>query len=49
MDWIEICAKLEGQTPTEFIHDTFLDVFSSHLENLSPNYIIEVTNKIRSE
>ncbi|MGH9982975.1 MAG: hypothetical protein ACRD8W_03365, partial [Nitrososphaeraceae archaeon] len=40
MDWIEISAKLDGQTPTKFIHDLFLDVFSSHLDNLSGREIL---------
>ena len=49
MDWIEISAKLDGQTSTEFIHDLFLSVLVSHLENLSGQDIMEVTKKIRSE
>lgn len=47
MDWIEICAKLDGQTPTEFIHDLFLNVFTSHMEDLSGDDILETTKRIR--
>lgn len=49
MDWIEISAKLDGQTPTEFIHNLFLSVLVSHLENLSGQDIMEAAKRIRLE
>lgn len=47
MDWIEISAKLSGETPTEFIHGLFLDAFTSYMENLSGHEILDAAKRIR--
>jgi hypothetical protein len=47
MDWIEISAKLSGETPTEFIHNLFLEAFTSHMENLSGHKILDAAKRIR--
>ena len=47
MELIEVSAKLEGKTTTEFMHDYFLDGFISHLETIASYDTREVTKKIR--
>ncbi|MGA6989574.1 MAG: hypothetical protein WBX81_04110 [Nitrososphaeraceae archaeon] len=46
MELIEVSAKLEGKTTTEFMHDYFLDGFISHLETIASYDTREVTKKI---